>query len=161
LGLIAEGFGVYLPREVHLKKLPAKLVAPKARVNREAQRIETPLMPGYLFVQVDHASQSIAKIRACWGVHSLVGVGNAPTAISGAKVWKLMEAEAKGRFDHSKPPEPAYREGDEVNITSGSFEGFAATVLAETPEGRVRVMFETALGTVKAEFEQEQVEKAA
>lgn len=161
LGLIAEGFGVYLPKETRWRKLPARLYTRAKRENRPKERAEHPLMPGYLFVQVDHDRQSFATIRAVHGVHSLVGVEGAPLAIHPGFIRELQERQAEGEFDHTGH-HPTFTPDQQVRVVkAGSFSGLLAKVKAETPEGRIRLMLEGAFIKGEMEFDVEQVEKAA
>jgi transcription antitermination factor NusG len=117
-------------------------------------------MPGYLFVQVDHDRQSIASIRAVHGVAELVGINGAPAAISERDIANLRKIEAEVNAAHANP-EPTYAQGEEVKVKSGMWQGHVGRFMAESPEGRIRLLFDGKFIKGPQEFEAEQVEKAA
>lgn len=158
LGLQAEGFGVYLPVETRWRKLPARLYTRAKRENRPKERAEHPLMPGYLFVQI---RDEFAKVRAIHGVESLVGINGTPTVIPAGFIEELRRRQEEGEFDHTAPPPPTYAKDETIRVKSGQWQGWVGKFMTESPEGRVRMMFEGKFIHGEQEFDAEQVERAA
>lgn len=154
--LEALGLEVYLPVEVTWRKVPAKLVT-RAKRGTLKERVETPLMPGYLFVRL---RDEFAKVRAIHAVNGFVSVCGDPAPIPDKAIAALREVEAAVNAAHADPS-PTFKPDDKVKIRSGPFSGFIAKVISETGEGRVRVLFESGLLKGELGFEADQVERAA
>jgi transcriptional antiterminator RfaH len=70
LNLIRQGYAVYLPRYLKLR-----------RHARRVERVQSPLFPRYLFVFVDQSRQSWSAIRSTFGVSQLVSNGLDPVEV--------------------------------------------------------------------------------
>ena len=116
-----KGLEVFLP----------KLLLPVARRNR---RRLVPLFPNYLFVRIQLSEQ---YNYALWspGVKSFVSFNGAPAPI-GAEVVEFLKGQADP--DGVITGRSNLHAGQEIQITSGPFEGLVGIIL-EPPKARERV----------------------
>jgi len=135
--LVEAGFSAYLPRMARWRW--------GAR-SKQKRRIEGPLFPGYLFVEVP-PPERFDVVRSADGVHAFLTRGGQPASISTRVVEALRQAEAAGRFDKTRGhlEDGAYRPGQGVAITKGHFADWPARVIAMDGPTRVRVLL-TAFG---------------
>lgn len=92
----------------------------KDNVVTEAER---KLFPSYVLVKMVMTDDSWYIVRNTRGVTGFVGPGSKPIPLTEAEVAALgVETSTV------KPAEISFKEGDEVSVISGSFEGFIGTV---------------------------------
>lgn len=127
---------------------PVERVLRNRHRGRDAEPVERPLFPGYLFVSLgddDVPGGCVERFDLASmadGVKSFVGVGGAPRVVPDAVVEAIRAEEADGAYDRTvkrraKPPAV----GSRVTILSGVFKGWSATMLAHMrPDERVRVL---------------------
>lgn len=128
LGL--RGVSVFMPRIVE-----AECYLPAAGFRQPA-----PLFPGYLFVNVDLASEYHQVIWAP-GIRDLVSLGGAPVPVDALVIDQLrLRCDEQGVVHVS--PAPLNR-GDRVEIADGPFAGLLATVETVMPrQRRIRLLIE-------------------
>ena len=128
LGL--RGVTVFMPRIVE-----AECYLPAVGFRQPA-----PLFPGYLFVNVDLASEYHQVIWAP-GVRDLVNLGGAPVPVDDLVVDQLrLRCDEQGVVHVS--PTPLNR-GDRVEIAEGPFAGLLATVETVMPrQRRIKLLVE-------------------
>ena len=122
-----QGYRVFLPKQM--------------KTVRHARRIRVALaayFPGYLFVQLDLASDRWRSVNGTLGVAHLVGRGEHPAAVPRGVVETLMEA-ADARGVLAGPPLKA---GQTVRITAGAFADQLAVIERLDDAGRVRVLLD-------------------
>lgn len=110
-------------------------------------RVETPLMPGYLFVLI--GPDDLRRVLDVDGVHAFVGYidetgGTRAFPIPQAAIIEIQADERAGRYDQTLYLKPKYnpRAGDKVKIIAGPWLNFIGKVIA-TPKGeRAHVMIE-------------------
>lgn len=133
-----ERFEVYLPLETRL-----------SRHSRPRVRVESALLPGYLFVQLQHDSENAPKrlytLRGVGGVLGLVGVKGKPIPVPVMWLASLRDSENAGLFDFTPRGRPNFEAKQRVTITSGPFRGLGAEVLRMDKPGRVQILMD-ALG---------------
>ena len=128
----------HLERQAYRTHLP--LVSTPRRLRRRWQTRTMPLFPGYLFVELDTASQSTAPIRSTRGVVGLVRFGNElPPVPSG-----LVEALMRSQPEDDQPLDLAqlFRVGEQVAIVDGPFRGLKAIVDAQGSQDRIHVLLD-------------------
>jgi transcription elongation factor/antiterminator RfaH len=125
--LARQGFRVFLPKQM--------------KSVRHARRIRVALaayFPGYLFVQLDLATDRWRSVNGTLGVAHLVGRGEHPAAVPHGVVEALIEA-ADERGVLLGPPLTA---GQTVRITAGAFADQLAVIERLDGAGRVRVLLQ-------------------
>lgn len=123
-----QGFATFLPQHQVTRRQSGRFV--------EALR---PLFPGYLFVGFDPASAPWRKINATSGVSRLVSFDQRPRAVPSALIDDLA---ARCDADGVLQPAPVLTAGSAVEILSGPFANFVATVETITPDQRVWVLLD-------------------
>lgn len=100
-------------------------------------RVEEPLFPRYLFIELDAdgSGQSWAPIRSTKGVSQLVRFG-----AEAAKVDERLIAALRGC--DAEAPRPLFRPGDRVTIADGPFAGIEAVFEIADGERRAMVLVE-------------------
>ena len=135
-------------REAGLKTyLPQTTVI--IRHARKREKVQRPLFPRYLFVELNEAEPQFFKVRACKDIECLVGVTGTPRSIHGRFVYDLQQAEAAGEFDQTngEPIDDPFRPGDAIRVKVGTkFGGWPGRVLKMTEEGRVKVLLQGMMG---------------
>lgn len=125
LNLQRQAFECFLPRIQRRLR--------RANVRQRRTAIE-PLFPGYLFLHVDAAQQSLATVRSTLGVVDLVRFGGIPARVGDALVARLQRD--GGLEGVIVPPEPTYKPGDAVSIVQGPMAGMNA--IYTQGQGRMR-----------------------
>jgi len=98
-----------------------------------------PLFPGYMFIQFDRAESNWHKINNTYGVSSLVTFNSTLKSIPATFVNNLMK-----RYDLSGKllPIEKLKKGDSVNVSSGPFTNFIATVEKYEDDQRIWVLLD-------------------
>ena len=99
-------------------KIPVQIVIEK-KGDQEIE-VEEKLFPGYVYIKMTMNDESWHAIRSITGVTGFVGPGSRPTPLTQAEVDSLNI--------ETKRVELKFKEGDNVVITSGLFEGYNGTV---------------------------------
>ena len=98
-----------------------------------------PLFPGYMFVSFNPEIDAWRKINSTIGVSRLVSFGSRPNALPTELVSGLMmRCDENGKL----LPSNALREGDSVELLTGPFAKFVATVDTIEPEQRIWVIMD-------------------
>lgn len=124
---------MHLNRQGYVTHLPLLRNA-RHRRGRWCSTIE-PLFPGYLFVQLDMATQNSAPIRSTRGVVGLVRFGNEMRPMPRRLMQSLLDAQLE---QVAIDPSDLFSEGDRVILVDGPMKGLAAIVQAK--QGRDRVL---------------------
>jgi transcriptional antiterminator RfaH len=127
--LVRQGFRVFCPKQEVTRRRAGRFV-----------RVMQPFFPGYLFVPFDPASAEWRVINSTYGVSRLVHFGDhVPARVPQDLVTALMKrCDEKGCF---LPPQ-LLKAGDRVQVLSGPFAQFVATVESLTPQCRVWVLLD-------------------
>jgi transcriptional antiterminator RfaH len=125
--LAYQGFSVYLPKISEAKRLRGQWM----------QEIR-PMFPRYLFVQPEHAEQSIAPMKSTRGVSHLVRLGANMVECPDTLIDTIRAAEARLNGEGSAP---FVAVGETIEITEGPFQGLISRVVAAT-EDRVSILLE-------------------
>lgn len=119
-----QGFATFCPRQDRTHRRGTRFVEK-----------DTPLFPGYLFVQFDPNAGCWRAINSTYGVSRLVSFGGSPRPVPEPLIAGL-QARTDDKTDALFSP------GDEVEITCGAFADFVATVDSLAPEQRVWVLLD-------------------
>ena len=84
------------------------------------KEVEVKIFPSYVLIKMIMTDESWHAVRNITGVTGFVGPGSRPTP--------LTEAEVESLNIETKRVELKFKEGDNVVITSGLFEGYSGTV---------------------------------
>lgn len=114
-----------------------------AKHARKRYKVERPLFPRYLFVELSEASPEFYKVRDNRDIECLVGVTGTPKPVHAKFVSDLQQAQEAGEFDltNGEDPNDPYKPGDEIRVKVGSkFAGWPGKVVRMTEAQRVEVL---------------------
>ena len=121
---------------------------PRTRAERDQKKpleaISRPLLSRYLFVDLPDAGRAFALVQQVEGVREILGLGERKTAVPSSFIEHLREREAAGDFNKTEKrgrivaPKWA-RDGASVEVKSGPFAGFLATIIRCLPRNQVEV----------------------
>ena len=134
LHLGEQGFRVFLPQFMKT-----------VRHARKHKTVRAPLFPGYLFIALDLQRDRWRSVNGTFNVARLVAAGDAPLAVPGGIVERLMacvDGAGVCRLDHD------LREGQLVRVTSGPFSELMGRIASLDDRGRARVLLEIMGGSV-------------
>ena len=116
-GLGDQFFDIQIPVEIVIEK--------KGEVEKE---VEHKLFPCYVYIKMVMNDETWHAVRNIQGVTGFVGPGSRPTPITDAEVQRLGLERAADEAEVEKKIALSFKEGDEVKIIAGLFEGFTGTV---------------------------------
>jgi transcriptional antiterminator RfaH len=128
--LINQGYEVYLPR--YLKP---------RRHARKVGFTAKPLVPRYMFVAIDVATQRWRSIKSTFGVSHLVTNGEHPATVPDGVVHALKQREDERGFV-SIDTRPAFAAGDKVRVLAGAFMDSAGFFSATADRDRVSILLD-------------------
>ena len=116
-------------------RVPVEKVLEKDASGTEKET-EAKLLPGYVFIKMVMTDESWHVVRNIRGVTGFVGPGSKPVPLTEDELAVMQGGEA--------PSAPVYRVGDEIQIVSGSFEGYGGKVYDISEDGgNVTVLINT------------------
>lgn len=126
--LARQGFEVFLPMQETTRRKASRFVSDLK-----------PLFPGYMFVRVDSDAAPWRAINSTLGVSRLVSFDGAPKPMPLPLISNLMQrCNTAGKL---LPPK-ALNAGDSVDVLSGPFANFVATVEEVDAQQRVWLLME-------------------
>lgn len=153
-GLREQGFDVYLPETTVWRRTKC---AKRERINR-------PLLTGYLFVGIRPDSPGLYEVRQQDGVRGFVcNADGVPADFTEAPVldaagqpvkdgqgrlltfrpvYELQARQAAGEFDQTPARRSPFRRGGKARILTGPFKGHIGEMLEADDEGRIKMMLE-------------------
>lgn len=141
-----QGFETFLPMQEITRRKSSRFVA-----------YLRPLFPGYMFVCVDEYSSHWRKINSTMGVSRLVSFNCTPKAIPLQFISSLMlRCDAEGKL----LPAKTLNSGDNVEVLTGPFENFVATVETIDEQQRVWILMEFMGRTTRMHISPGQVQRA-
>lgn len=144
--LVRQAFPVFCPRQIETRRRASRFVS-----------VEAPLFPGYLFIAFDPATAPWRAINSTYGVSKLVSFGDyLPSPVPLGLVDGLM-----ARCDdsgHLLPPDTLVA-GDKVEVLSGPFAQFVATVEQIAPNRRVWMLIEFLGGSTRMSMTPDNLKK--
>jgi transcriptional antiterminator RfaH len=87
--------------------------------------VEEALFPSYLFIFIDQENSNFPKIRSTRGINDFVKFGNKVVNVSETLI-KQLEDLCYSNNDLIVESKPHLKNGDKVEILSGSFQGLTA-----------------------------------
>ncbi len=145
--LVRQDYSIYLPMAVTRRK----------KGGRTVRTIEA-LFPRYLFIHLDDSTDDWAPIRSTIGVTELVRFGLVP-----AKVSESLVAEIKKRENDEGIHElqaDVFKEGQQVRIAEGPFEGYEAMFKAKSGQERAILLLKIAENMVKIQIDTDKIESS-
>lgn len=130
LNLQRQGFKVYLPRYLKLRRHARKL-----------EVVARPLFPRYIFVAIDIAIHRWRSIQSTFGVARLVTNGDDPAMVPEGVVAAIMAQEDEKGFVRLDS-RPAFAPGDKVRVRSGIFMDAAGIFSGVADHDRVAILLE-------------------
>ena len=99
-------------------RIPVETVIEK---NGDVEKtVEVKIFPSYVYIKMVMTDETWHAVRNITGVTGFVGPGSRPTPLSDAEVEALNIEEVKVRL--------SFKEGDNVQIVAGLFEGYTGVV---------------------------------
>jgi transcriptional antiterminator RfaH len=128
--LLQQDYEVYLPLVLEARKRRQNVI-----------KLVAPLFPGYVFIDIDTASQSTDPIRSTLGVIGMLRFGDRMPAVPDAVI-----ADLKRNTDPEtgliRAPQACFEAGDKILVTTGAFAGFEGIYQAPTGADRARILLE-------------------
>lgn len=121
---------------------------------RRVEEVLRPLFPGYLFVDIGPEREGWRPILSTYGVRMLVRCGDQPSLMDDRFIRALKDREVDGAIVRPSVP---YVVGQQVQVTSGPFDGTIATILALEEKDRLTVLLDLMSRRVKVRLEGAQV----
>lgn len=125
-----QGFQFYLPR--YLKRRSHA---------RKIEIVPAPLFPGYLFVQVDLATQRWRAIQSTIGVLRLVTNGGEPAPLQTEIIDAMRQREDNKGFIVLNQ-KPLFNRGDKVRVLGGAFTDAAGLFDGLADRERVAILLD-------------------
>ncbi|MEG3618521.1 transcription termination/antitermination NusG family protein [Magnetovibrio sp. PR-2] len=128
----------------HLRNQDFKVYLPKYRKTvrhaRKTQSVLRPVFPGYLFVNMDTASQPWRSINGTVGVLSLVQFGPHPQSIDGSIVDMIRRREDIDGVISIAPE--GLKKGDNMRVLEGAFADHTALLEEVCDDKRVILLLD-------------------
>lgn len=135
----------------HLRRQDYNAWYPRQRrTRRHARRFDTilaPFFPGYVFVEMNPATEPWRRINGTFGVRHLICGRDGPLPLPDGFVASLR---ARTDDDVIREASPGFKPGDEVRVVSGPFVDCIGTLLRSDEADRVRLLLRLINGDVKA-----------
>jgi transcription antitermination factor NusG len=133
----------------HEHRIPLEVYLPQETRWNRLTRVKTiklvPMLPGYLFINVDQ--DHLWRVDKVEGVHQILGWGARQTVSEAMRltdfVGELRNAQAAGLFDLTQTPagkRPKLNKGEQVRICGGQFSGFIGQVVEKRGSDRVKLL---------------------
>lgn len=106
--------------------------------NGKKRNLSRPIMPGYVFIEMEPDNEVFAMIQKTTGVAGFVSDGKQPIAMSESEVRKILDLiEEKAE---KVRPEIKYQLGEQIRVAKGPFANFIGIIEHIDPEkGKLRV----------------------
>lgn len=127
-----------------------------SRWSDRVQHINTPLFPGYVFVQVDEADR--IQVLRTNGVIKIVSSGGRPSPIAEEDVAVLRACVAR---PSDVEPYPYLKEGHRVRIRCGPFAGWEGVLVQKQNSARVVVRIQQIMQAVAITIHLADIEAAS
>jgi len=142
-----QGFTTYLPRLIKSR-----------RHARKTERVIRPLFPRYMFILIDSTHQGWHSIRSTFGVSSLVGSEDGPTAVREGVIEAIRQRE--GTDGHIRFDAPKFMRGAAVRVLDGVFASSLGLFESMNDKDRVSVLLDLLGRRVRVVLEAESVAAA-
>ena len=132
-------------------RIPVETIVEK---NGDVEKVvEVKVFPSYVYIKMVMTDESWHAVRNITGVTGFVGPGSRPTPLSDAEVEALNIEEVKVRL--------SFKEGDNVQIVAGLFEGYTGVVQSISDDLRnVTVMVKRGRRDMPVELEASAIKPA-
>lgn len=145
-----------------LEKYFGEVIVPIERVtefkNGKKRVVKRKLWPGYIVVQMSLTDDLKVFVRDTPGIGDFTGAGGKPTPMSPQDVAKI-KAKQEEKQDEQPKVQFAFKPGDRVKVTEGTFENFEGDVESIDPaNGHVTVMINIFGRSTPVELENWQVD---
>ncbi len=144
--LANQGFATYCP-----------LVRRRIRHARRSRDVLRPLFPGYVFVESAFDKSAWRPLLSTFGVRSLVRSGDEPSRLDSRFIEALRAREEDGVIVGPASP---YREGQQIRIVDGPFDGTVATILSLDEKDRLIVLMDILNRPVRVRLDARQISTA-
>lgn len=102
--------------------------------NGKRTRLQEPLFPGYVFLNLPEDSPLLGKIRSTLGVRGLLRFGQAVATLDERIIQDIRCRTAR------EQPEPSFVKGDSVQLKSGPFKDYQAIFHSYDGEERAVIL---------------------
>lgn len=144
--LLRQGFRVFCPRHAETRRRAGRFVP-----------VQSPLFPGYVFVSFEASSAPWRAINSTYGVTKLVTFGDkSPAPVPRELVDGLISrCDSEGLLK----PRPTLSPGDAVQVLTGPFAQFVATVEQISPNKRVWILLDILGGSTRVAIDVDRLKK--
>jgi len=108
---------------------PMRAIWRKQRTGPRVRK-EYPLIPSYVFVEVDLSDTSARSILSIDGVFSFLGIRGVPSIVADDQLERVRRSEQAGDYDETLACIALLIVGQTVTIDEGPFQSFSGTVIA-------------------------------
>ena len=132
-------------------RIPVETIVEK---NGDVEKVvEIKIFPSYVYIKMVMTDETWHAVRNITGVTGFVGPGSRPTPLSDAEVEALNIEEVKVRL--------SFKEGDNVQIVAGLFEGYSGVVQSISDDLRnVTVLVKRGRRDMSVELESSMIKPA-
>ncbi len=116
-------------------------------VNRCKVKVDLPLFPNYLFVNIDR--QDRARVLAIPGVLSIVGSGREPTPLEASEINSLRDGVGSRKME----PYPYLVVGEKARIKAGAFAGMEGVLLRKKNDCRIVLTLDQIMRSIAVEVD--------
>lgn len=125
-----------------LKEYVGQLIIPSESVveikNGKKRNVLRPVMPGYLFIEMELNNEVFALVGKITGVSGFVGDGRNPTQLNDSEVKKILHLVSEK--SEKVKPEIKYHIGEQVRVAKGPFTNFIGVIeQIDADKGKLRV----------------------
>ena len=126
-----------LERKIHSMGMEDKIFNVIVPVEKETEKrngkekvVERKIFPGYVLLEMIVDERSWYIVRNTPGVTGFVGSNTKPVPLTDEEAKRILKAMGMDEqaIEQAKPVDIDVEVGDQVNITSGAFENFVATI---------------------------------
>ena len=140
-----QDYSVYLPMAVVRRRRRGKSV-----------RVVEAMFPRYLFIHLSDQTDNWGPIRSTIGVTGLVRFGMIPAKVSESLVAAIKRRENDEGIHELQAD--VFKEGQQVRIAEGPFEGCEAMFKVNTGQERAILLLKIAENMVKIQIDTEKIE---
>jgi hypothetical protein len=119
---------------------PVRTRLVRRRYTHKRFEVRAPALSPYLFVHIVDPDAWLRAFRSMWRVHPVV-IRGVVAVVRPTVIAQMHEMEASGAFDEPNACRIAFRAGEAVLVSSGTFESSGLVLADSRPDAKVKVVF--------------------